>query len=81
MIKTGIELGNDGAPIDPVLRPAEAARYCRLSQSTLAKRRMRGDPPDFLKIGPRIVGYRLSSLERFLADARRSSTSDGGGAD
>ena len=63
---------------DPILRLVEASKYILMSVSSLAKRRMRGDPPDWLKIGSRLVGYRLSSLERFLADARRSSTSDTG---
>lgn len=64
---------------DPILRPDEASAYCRLSTSTLAKRRLRGDPPVFVKLGQRLVGYRLSSLDRWLADCRRTSTSDAGG--
>lgn len=66
---------------DPILRPEEASAYCRLSQSTLAKRRMRGDPPEFVKLGPRLCGYRLSALDEWLEASRRISTSDVGEAD
>lgn len=63
---------------DPILRPLEASAYVRMAESTLAKRRLRGDPPEFLKLGLRLVGYRLSVLDRFLADCRRTSTTDTG---
>jgi predicted DNA-binding transcriptional regulator AlpA len=63
---------------DPILRPPEASAYVRMAESTLAKRRLRGNPPAFLKLGSRLVGYRLSVLDRFLVDCRRESTSDTG---
>ena len=63
---------------DPLYRPREAAGYVLLAESTLAKRRLRGDPPEFLKVGPRLVAYQKSALDRFLADCRRTSTSDPG---
>ncbi len=66
---------------DPLYRPREAAGYVLLAESTLAKRRLRGDPPEFLKVGPRLVAYRKSALDRFLADCRRTSTSDPGPKD
>jgi len=63
---------------DPVYRPSEAAEYVRMAQSTLAKRRLRGEPPNFLKLGPRLVAYRKSALDSFLAGCSRTSTSDPG---
>jgi predicted DNA-binding transcriptional regulator AlpA len=61
-----------------VLRAYEAASYTGLSQSTLAKRRLRGEPPVFVRLGSKAVGYRLDDLDGWLRDCRRRSTSDGG---
>lgn len=58
-----------------IARPPEAARIVGLSVSTLAKRRLRGEPPQFVKLG-RAVGYRVTDLEAWLEDSRRASTSD-----
>ena len=51
---------------DPILRPPEAARHLGLSESTLAKMRMRNEGPAFVKLTGRACGYRLSSLNRFV---------------
>ena len=58
------------------LRPSEAAPLLGLSQSTLAKMRLRGDGPPYSKLGKRIVVYELSDLERWVAERKRTSTSD-----
>lgn len=63
----------------PKMRPPGAAFYLKLSTSTLAKMRLRGDGPAYSKAGPRAVIYDLSDLEAWLASRRRSSTSDPGG--
>jgi len=47
-----------------------------VSVSSLQKMRVRGDGPVFCKIGNR-VRYRLSDLEKFVADRLVSSTSEG----
>lgn len=60
---------------DPIFRPPEAARFLGLSESTLAKMRMRGDGPPFVKLTSRACGYRLSSLEKYARDNERQSTS------
>jgi predicted DNA-binding transcriptional regulator AlpA len=39
------------------LRAIEAARYMRVSRSTLAKWRMRSEGPPYHRCGPRIVYY------------------------
>ena len=59
----------------PKLRAPAAAEYLRLSTSTLAKMRLRGDGPPFFKAGARIVLYDLAELETWLAGRRRVSTS------
>ena len=57
------------------LRPKDAAQYIGWSESTLAKKRMAGDGPAYIKLG-RSVLYELDELDRFLASRRRTSTSD-----
>ncbi len=59
-----------------ILRAPQAAEYIGLSVSTLAKMRLRGDGPPFLKIGPRIVAYDSNDIDDWLVTRRRSSTSD-----
>lgn len=58
------------------LRTNDAARYLGIAVSTLAKMRLRGDGPEFLKVGPKIVAYDLDSLDGWLASRVRRSTSD-----
>jgi len=45
------------------LRAVEAARYMRVSRSTLAKWRMRNEGPPFHRCGPRIVYYLLQEID------------------
>lgn len=61
-----------------ILRAHDAASYTGLSESTLAKRRLRGEPPVFVRLGSRAIGYRLDDLDGWLTDCRRESTSDQG---
>ena len=58
-----------------VLRASEAAKYTGLTESTLAKRRLYGLPPSFLKLGGRAVGYAIDDLDAWLETCRRKSTS------
>ena len=51
-----------------------AAKYCGLGKSTLEKKRISGEGPEFLKIS-RSVRYLPSDLDRWLAEHRRKSTS------
>lgn len=59
-----------------ILRPPEAAAYLGLTTSTLAKRRLRGEPPVFVRLGVKAVGYRRVDLDAWLVSCRRKSTSD-----
>jgi predicted DNA-binding transcriptional regulator AlpA len=58
-----------------MLSTPEAASYCGSSASTLAKLRLYGGGPDYIKLGRRVV-YDLADLDRWLTSHRRASTSD-----
>ena len=58
-----------------MLTALEAATYCRSSASTLAKLRLYGGGPPYVKLGRRVV-YDPADLDRWLASHRRVSTSD-----
>jgi len=58
------------------LRVPQAAEYIGLSQSTLAKMRLRGDGPPYLKLGGKIVVYDIQDIETWLLANRRKSTSE-----
>jgi predicted DNA-binding transcriptional regulator AlpA len=60
---------------DPLLAPKEAAPILGLSVSWLAKARLRGDGPRFVKIG-HAVRYPLSYLRDYIRSRTRSSTSE-----
>ena len=62
---------------DKWLRPKEAAAYVKSSESTLAKKRLKGNGPTYTKFG-RLVLYAKRDLDDFLASRRRLSTSDPG---
>jgi predicted DNA-binding transcriptional regulator AlpA len=58
---------------DPLLTTEEAAQELRLSESFLAKERMKGTGPAYVKLG-RAVRYRRSGLSAWLAARTRIST-------
>ncbi len=62
---------------DEWLRPKEAAAYVKSSESTLAKKRLKGNGPTYTKFG-RLVLYAKRDLDEHLASRRRLSTSDPG---
>jgi predicted DNA-binding transcriptional regulator AlpA len=55
--------------------PRQFARLIGISESTLAKQRMPGDGPEFVKIG-RAVRYSREAGLAWMASHRRRSTSD-----
>ena len=57
------------------LTPREAAEFLRVSESWLAKSRMRGDGPLFLKVG-HSVRYSQGVLVEWTNSQLRSSTSE-----
>lgn len=60
--------------LDPLMDTRQAARLLRLAPSTLAKARLSGTGPCFVKLGAS-VRYRRSDVERYIAEHTRSSTS------
>jgi hypothetical protein len=58
-----------------MLSPKDAANFLHLSVSWLAKSRMRGDGPAYVKFG-RSVRYREGDLVRYAKSCLRHSTSE-----
>ena len=57
------------------LSPEQAARYLLLSISTLARMRIAGNGPIFVRVSPQRVGYRVIDLDKYLDGRTRISTS------
>ena len=53
------------------LKPSDAAELLRSSKSTLAKRRIYGGGPPFVRIG-RAIRYRQSDLHRWMDESSTS---------
>lgn len=54
--------------IEKYLKPIEAAEVLRSSRSTLAKLRLSGAGPTFVRIG-RAIRYRQSDLDRWMNES------------
>jgi predicted DNA-binding transcriptional regulator AlpA len=63
------------SPTDLLLTPKEAAALLSVSPSWLAKSRLTGTGPPFIKIG-RAVRYLESAVRDFIRARTRTSTSD-----
>lgn len=61
---------------DPCYIPSQASEYIGYSESTLAKKRMDGTGPEYLKLGKRKVVYRKSALDRWLDSMKRKNTGE-----
>jgi len=61
--------------IERLLTPKEAADLLRVSMSWLAKARMRGDGPPYLRIG-RSIRYSEAALLQWMKSRQRLSTSE-----
>ncbi|MBN9051012.1 MAG: helix-turn-helix domain-containing protein [Rhizobiales bacterium] len=64
---------------EPLLDQTEVAKKLGISPRTLERMRLMGTGPAFIKIG-RLVRYRACDLERFIAAATVTSTSERPGA-
>jgi hypothetical protein len=62
-------------PSEKLLKPVAAGQFLGVSAHTLAKRRMTGEGPRFIKFGG-AVRYDLKDLQEFVARHARRSTSD-----
>jgi predicted DNA-binding transcriptional regulator AlpA len=63
------------AVLDPLLTPQSTALILGVSTSCLAKKRMTGDGPRFVKIG-RSVRYPEGALRDYIKSRMRGSTSE-----
>ena len=61
---------------DQYLKAAQAAKLLSMSTATLARWRMHGLGPDYIKISATVVRYSRAAIERWLAERRTTSTSD-----
>jgi hypothetical protein len=59
-----------------LLTPKEAARILKISGSSLAKMRMRGDGPPYIWLSPRSIRYVLAALIQWMKGRQRMSTSE-----
>jgi Helix-turn-helix domain len=76
------ESGSVPAPQKPatpsfvLLTPKETARRLKISVSWLAKARMRGDGPPFIKVSERAIRYTDAALMQWMKSRQRLSTSE-----
>ena len=61
--------------MDPLLHPQDAAKILNVSLSWLAKARLSGNGPRFVKIG-RAVRYLELNLREYIKGRTRGSTSE-----
>jgi predicted DNA-binding transcriptional regulator AlpA len=62
-------------PVIVLLTPKEAAKLLKVSVSWLAKSRMRGDGPPYIKVG-RSIRYTEATLLQWMKSRQRLSTSE-----
>ena len=63
-----------GTGVEPLLTPKEAAQYLRHSLSWLAKARMRGDGPPYVKVGRSVLYPEIGLLQWTRSRLRRSTS-------
>jgi len=63
------------APPNSLLTAKEAAHFLRVSLSWLAKSRMRGDGPPYIKVG-RSIRYTEAAVTQWMKSHQRLSTSE-----
>ena len=71
----GTSAQKPAAPAIVLLTPKEAARVLKVSLSWLAKARMRGDGPPYIRIG-RSIRYTEAALIQWMKSRQRLSTSE-----
>jgi predicted DNA-binding transcriptional regulator AlpA len=73
-INSNMQVQN-GAPAIILLTPKEAAKVLKVSLSWLAKARMRGDGPQYIRLG-RAIRYTEQALLHWMKSRQRFSTSE-----
>ena len=61
-----------------LLTPDDTAQLLRVSRQHLARLRVEGGGPPFVKLSHRVVAYRRGDVEAWVATRVRRSTSDPG---
>jgi predicted DNA-binding transcriptional regulator AlpA len=80
MVQVSVPLMNNNrasktsTDFEPLLTPKEATEVLRVSLSWLAKARMRGDGPPYLKVG-RSIRYTEAGILGWMKSRQRVSTS------
>jgi excisionase family DNA binding protein len=74
-LATGATAQKPPASTIVLLTPKEAAKLLKVSVSWLAKARMRGDGPPFIKLG-RAIRYSEAALIQWMKGQQRLSTSE-----
>lgn len=72
---SGLKLVMTMNALDSLLSADQASSWLSLSKSTLAKMRLRGDGPNYIRLGLRRVAYRKQDLEDWVNTNRFRSTS------
>jgi predicted DNA-binding transcriptional regulator AlpA len=75
-LASGVTPPKPVTPVIVLLTPKEAARLLKLSPSWLAKARMRGDGPPYIKLPGRTVRYIDAALIQWTKSRQRLSTSE-----
>jgi excisionase family DNA binding protein len=75
LIAGGVAPKNPAATTIVLLTPKEAARLLKVSLSWLAKARMQGDGPPYIKLG-RSIRYTEAALLQWMKSRQRLSTSE-----
>jgi len=75
LLKSSVKPAREPKAGDRLLTPKEAADFLRVSLSWLAKARMRGDGPPFVKIG-RSIRYSEGHLQQWIKSQMHLSTSE-----
>lgn len=52
-------------PEEAMVKPEEAAAYLRLKRATLAWYRCHGGGPKYVRVGPKLIRYRMGDLREY----------------
>jgi predicted DNA-binding transcriptional regulator AlpA len=72
------QFSSPGSVVMVLLTPKETARVLRVSLSWLAKARMRGDGPPYIRIG-RSIRYSEAAVLQWMKSRQRLSTNSNAG--
>ena len=75
MSSNSAQVGSPTAHIPVLLTSKETAKHLKVSSSWLAKARMRGDGPPYIKMG-RAIRYNEAAILQWVKSRQRLSTSE-----